>query len=614
MSAAVIRMRKEARALAWPWGAVVLGGVLPLILRHAYAESVNALTIAIGIPLLATLPLGNEFEQRTFALWLAQPANRGQLWAEKTGVMFAAVLSAAMVAGIGMFYSSWTEGEFSPTLLYGLYLIAILCSATFWTLVARSTIGALFLNLCAQWLIFSGLVSLTARTLDFGTALDYLQMTFGMPALAAFVVLYSALMLWLGERKLRRFQLKGEGPGEDLGMAAPSLLPEAWARWVRCRPSGALLNLIRKELRLLRPLWLMTSVGALFLGCAVMLRLVPDLAAPDLPDAARKVGTVALLLVIFLMLAILAGSLSMGEERKWGTHAGQMTLPVSVRRQWLVKLSVAALSGLICCFLLPLLILVTAGEVHGSPLLYLNADALPFWILGVLLASLASFWCACAVNRTAHATVLYFPAILAISYAASGGQWLGQKLTQTTGTLRDLVVSWFHLSPVAFHVPNGYLASTRISLFLVFVPGILFGVMQSYRLYRSQPEENMLWVTRCVLPPVAVSFLCSLLASVALFSSRWAPFYETWYAVYKLQPGAQKMEVTGEELARGGGLSPLTRRWLAGARITIAPGNSLSPAYPLPYRTSVHLASGVECRLRVISYGEPAVTCEHPSR
>ena len=55
-----------------------------------------------------------------------------------------------------------------------------------------------------------------------------------------------------------------------------------------------------------------------------------------------------------LMIAILAGSLSLGEERTSGTHAWHMTLPVSALRQWLIKLFMALFAGFVGAGLLPL--------------------------------------------------------------------------------------------------------------------------------------------------------------------------------------------------------------------------------------------------------------------
>ena len=113
MSASIVRMRKEARALFWPWCAVVIAGALPLILPRSYSrapeilhsspEAIFTLGFVFGIPLLATLSLGNEFQYRTLSLWLSQPSGRMQLWGEKLSVTFVAVLSAAMVFGFATF-------------------------------------------------------------------------------------------------------------------------------------------------------------------------------------------------------------------------------------------------------------------------------------------------------------------------------------------------------------------------------------------------------------------------------------------------------------------------------------------------------------------------------
>src|SRR5262245_66485199 len=47
------------------------------------------------------------------------------------------------------------------------------------------------------------------------------------------------------------------------------------------------------------------------------------------------------------LTAVLAGALSLGEERTLGLHAWNMTQPVSVRRQWAIKLITAVLASLV---------------------------------------------------------------------------------------------------------------------------------------------------------------------------------------------------------------------------------------------------------------------------
>ena len=156
MNARIIRMKTEGRALFWPWCAVAIAGALPAILPHSYswlshiADAINILGFVIGIPLLATLSLGNEFQYRTLSLWLTQPSSRMQLWGEKLSVTFVAVLSAASVFGFTTFSVSQQHhlpSEVFANELYAIvYVVMTMASATFWTLVARSTIGGLALQ------------------------------------------------------------------------------------------------------------------------------------------------------------------------------------------------------------------------------------------------------------------------------------------------------------------------------------------------------------------------------------------------------------------------------------------------------------------------------------
>ena len=64
MSPRTVRIKKEARALFWPWCAVVLAGALPVILLNSYTKKMNLVSFFFGVPLLAALSLGNEFQDR----------------------------------------------------------------------------------------------------------------------------------------------------------------------------------------------------------------------------------------------------------------------------------------------------------------------------------------------------------------------------------------------------------------------------------------------------------------------------------------------------------------------------------------------------------------------
>lgn len=597
MSARMVRMKKEARALFWPWCAVVMAGALPILLPHSSAAAkVNVLGFFFGIPLLATLSLGNEFYYHTFSLWLTQPSSRFELWAEKMSVMSAAVLSAGMISVIGMFFYSLPRMGLSYNKAAAVaYVVITIASATYWTLTARSTIGGFVLISCIFWFFYQfgeEIKNLPRKGADLSAVSPPAA---AIAAGSVFVMCFCALILWLGERKLMRFQLTGGATGEDLLVAGPSLMPEELAGWFRCRPSGTVLNLIRKEFRLLRPVWVLELIVLPYLACLAMLGLLPSPAIP-FPRTAFEWAVVGPPWMVCVGLAGLGGVLSLGEERRSGTHAWHMSLPVSAGRQWLIKLVMAMLSGFACALLLPLLTMIACGSIFGTPFMFVYRPFLPAWLILYPILIFACFWCACAANGTIRAAIWFIPVTTAISLASSTGVWLGQEAARTSGTLIDLIVSSFHLSPLAFTTLAEF-ARGRV-LWLV-IPTLLLALIQSYPLFRAQARDSVLWMLRCLMPLVALTILWSFSAYAGLVASRWEPFAETVKAIEKFEPGMTKIELTGENLAKAAPLSPSTRRWLAGSSIGVVSDNSRSPGY----RVTIHLASGVECRLAAIPVG-----------
>src|SRR5260370_6382910 len=144
MSPRITRLVKEARELFRPWFGVVILCALPLFhVSHTLSETSVAFCY-LGIPMLATLSLGYEFQHRTFSLILSQPVSRMKIWSEKMSVALVAVLSTVLV-----FCYAWRSTFQQDPKLWvfaGIYLIATVPSATFWTLFARSTIGGFLLN------------------------------------------------------------------------------------------------------------------------------------------------------------------------------------------------------------------------------------------------------------------------------------------------------------------------------------------------------------------------------------------------------------------------------------------------------------------------------------
>ncbi len=601
MSARAIRLKKEARALFWPWCAVMIAGALPVIVLNGYTKKLCLISFFFGIPMLAALALGNEFHQRTLSLWLTQPLSRKQLWGEKMSVVLAAALSAALVSGIGVFYFVWPQLDFTWRVACIVCVLGATASAPFGTLAARSTVGGFFLIYCYLFSIFLLAGKISPSDEEPPVALAAAAIT----AISVLGVCYAVLALWLGARKLTGFQVTGGSADSDLLMAGPSVMPEVLARWLRCRPSGAFLNLIRKELRLQRPFWLSTLVALLYLAFAAMFRLLTTFPIhPEHPRLAVKFAVFATLGALFMLAPVFAGMLSLGEERTSGTQDWHMTLPVSPLRQWLIKLVMAMLAGFSSAVLLPLLVVIAVGSAFGSPFLFVDFPELRDWMILVPVMTFAAFWCACGANGTVRASLWVATVPAAIVFARSGGTWLGQELARSTGTVRDLVLSWYHLSPLAF---TSVTDSARAGVLWLFVPALLLGLIQSYRLFRIQPQDSLLWMLRCLMPAALVTVLWSFSVSAGFVSSRWEPFDETRQALDKLQSGTAKLEFTGEDLAQGSPLTALTRRWLEGSRILVAPDAAHSSAY----LATIHLAGGMECRLTVAHYGGTAAFCAY---
>jgi len=580
------RILKEARPLFWPWCAVVCAGTLPLLHAPYPLSQVTRVGFLIGIPLLATLPFGNEFQNGTFSLLLSQPISRMEIWREKLSIAAIMVLTAALV----FFFSWWVSGVHAGREFWGYpaaAAIVLLASAPFWTLFTRSIVGGLFLSFG----VYHFLIVLGLQALYWGSGYSRPPDSTFISTMSAVFLVYAGLMLWLGWRKLASFQAIGDMAGDDLLTAGVGLLPGAWLGWLRCRPSGAVLNLIRKEFRLLRPVWLISMLAAVGWACLTGLGLLtPRGLSRDFQTAVVGVGVISTLII-----AILAGSLSLGEERTSGTHLWHLTLPVSARRQWFIKLCMALFAGFVGAWLLPVLI---AGR---SLLISSN-----FWdgrhfgstfLIAVLLLTSAAFWCACAIKGTVRAVLWVMPVMVILYLASELGKWAGPVLTHLFFSRFDPfanvklanVVSRFGSNVffrLTYNASNNMTDSVQAGLVLttiILVPTLLYAVIQSYRLFRAQPQDRAWFVVRSLAPLALMACLCNfalLALDISVGQATRAPkltaFFETIGAIQKIQYDAAKLDaahplqLTVEDLAKASPVSKSTRRLLGNSHITLA--------------------------------------------
>jgi hypothetical protein len=426
--------------------------------------------------------------------------------------------------------------------------------------------------------------------------------------------------------------------GDDLLMAGPDVMPGALAGWLRYRPSGAALNLIRKELRLLRPVWLISLLAAVGWACLTLFGLLHQ------GGSTRSFETVVVSVGVIstLMIAILAGSLSLGEERTSGTHAWHLTLPVPALLQWCIKLFMALLAGFVGAWLLPLLI--ADRFLYGPSRMFADFHFGIGWLLAVLLFTLAAFWCACAVDGTVAAVLWVIPVTCVLGGAGYFAQVLANAMVipfwgprpfeglgtdtwiasvaqsrQALNLFRNLRFDWWVESVTYRHL--GVFSILENPIFyaaIAGVPALILALVQSYRLFRTQAQAGTRRAVRNLLPLVSLVFMCGF--SLTAFSAFWwragsqVSFFNAVisHAIEKALPAAARLhpaeplQLTVDDVAKAWfwPLEDSTRRWLTGARITVTPDKAHPGAFfctldpwghtSCYYSATIHLADGTD--------------------
>src|SRR6516165_12145873 len=92
-----VRIVKEARELVPILGGVSGAIVVPHLVWGANAQPFGYFVYALGCVMLAASAFGNEVHHRTISVLLSQPAPRGLMWREKTGIAACAVSTALAV-------------------------------------------------------------------------------------------------------------------------------------------------------------------------------------------------------------------------------------------------------------------------------------------------------------------------------------------------------------------------------------------------------------------------------------------------------------------------------------------------------------------------------------
>ncbi|MCX6915636.1 MAG: hypothetical protein NT167_21760, partial [Verrucomicrobia bacterium] len=392
------RLIKETRDLLPFFAGALLLIVAPFFIWHNGVYSIGSFAFGLACAVLGGCSFGNELHYGTLSLLLSQPIARSVLWREKMLVLGAGIvlLMAALVVLVRL-SCPWQRVEL---VLLAVVALCASCGAPYWTLILKHEIGGMVFAVAVPACLWLGNVLVVAR-LDNGPAVA------GYSG-AALLLLYSALMIRLGYQRFLRLQVVEGGSRE---LALPDGLEAALVRplgRVSARVRGQFASLLRKEFRLQQ---ISFVLAGLFLLIAVAGACVVSFGS----RWGRTIlgGDYAIYLVI---LPLIAGVVSVAEEKGWDLAEWHLTLPPSALKQWSAKMLAVLSTSLVLGLLLPA-VMFFAGDVllarGGARASLPPALQILCWVLGQLLLTSVAVYAASFCNSTIRA-ILAACAIIAL--------------------------------------------------------------------------------------------------------------------------------------------------------------------------------------------------------
>ena len=412
-----------------------LAAAVSAMLANGVFENLSvfaALAHALACLWICANAFGSEFEHRTLGQWLVQPRSRGDLYREKLGV-------AGGIAGVAavIFFlttsQSMAHDSLDLALILGSPLILGLASAPFFTLMSRSTLAGFVFTLTVPMALYMILRTL----LDVYHARVYPDLLFHQSSeeqgvLWAGGVIYLGAMALASWRVFKRLEWREGGAG---GSSTPGLyaVTGAWDRWIGRRWLGqpATAQLIRKELRLHVVPWLMAGILVGFWGLSLLVRKwAPE---SELGVAAANPYTVTLYAgILGTFVLLVTGASAIAEERVLGTLEWQWTQPISMARQWKIKVGVATALALTLGLILPAALVWLGFDAEALDTTFGQPDWQPIAAYAVALAALfATSLYASSVTQSSMKAVALTPLLL-------GSLWAVGALTIWGGVVETL--------------------------------------------------------------------------------------------------------------------------------------------------------------------------------
>jgi hypothetical protein len=215
----------------------------------------------------------------------------------------------------------------------------------------------------------------------------------------------------------------------------------------------------------------------------------------------------AFLLAGYLPLSIvLAGVVSVGEDTALGLRAWHLTLPVSARVQWLVKLVVSLSVGAGLAIALPLVLVSLTSAVLPLELGLFRTLAQPTTVILIASGLVLSFWASTFFGHTVRSALATGLAAVALSLCVSLADRLGDYFVP--GTMVNSLAERFRVPPDYLLLAEGTAVWT---LLFTIIPLLALG--QSFAAFR-RVESDVRTIGRHAATLLAVAFVITLCFAV----------------------------------------------------------------------------------------------------
>ncbi|MCB1124979.1 MAG: ABC transporter permease [Verrucomicrobiae bacterium] len=367
-------------------GIILLGGGMIRLTGSSMAPTVELVVVFAVCLLLGVQVFGGEFTHGTATLLLTHPLSRRSLWWTKVrqllpvvGMVVAADTVIAAAAGLIWDPAGWL-------LDHAAAVLAGAGGGLFFSLLTRQTGAAIWLGALGSLGVGAFLqlgISLLPPDWQWRRRLEGVLMGFW----SVWGIAYGVTCYWLARRRFLRFEdlpaWSGElhWRGRDLKVTATH--PEA-------PPPGGTRRAIRRALR--RKEWRLQQLNWVVAGCLASLTVAVALSLRARDGWIRLEWVMPVLLLVWGLLPLMVGAAAVSEERRLGMLEIQQALPVTVGRQWWLKVRQAFLVSLLLGVVVPVvlglaLIWVTSRSGDGPTrdrMLYELAVPLALGILWVL--------------------------------------------------------------------------------------------------------------------------------------------------------------------------------------------------------------------------------------